>query len=117
MFQWDAVDTSPDLVGQNVLKTFKMAIQHNRQISRILATNGIRESFMSLDLFSLTFKNISRPSCGGEGAITPIAISPYRSATVALLRKLACMKGTQSSTGKYFCSGDRPTRSFSLFRL
>jgi len=26
MFQWDAVDTSPDLAGQNVLKTFEMAI-------------------------------------------------------------------------------------------
>ena len=34
MFQWDAVDTNPDLVGQNVLKTFKMAIQHNRRTTR-----------------------------------------------------------------------------------
>ena len=31
MFQWDAVDTSPDLGGQNVLKTFEMAIRHNRR--------------------------------------------------------------------------------------
>jgi len=26
---WDAVDTSPDLAGQNVVKTFEMAIQRN----------------------------------------------------------------------------------------
>ena len=31
MFQWDAVDTSHDLGGQNVLKTFEMAIRHKRQ--------------------------------------------------------------------------------------
>jgi len=31
MFQWDAVDTSPDLGGQNVLKTFEMAIRHYRR--------------------------------------------------------------------------------------
>jgi len=26
---WDAVDTSPDLAGQNVVKTFEMAIRRN----------------------------------------------------------------------------------------
>jgi len=30
MFQWDAVNTSPDLGDQNVLKTCEMAIHHNR---------------------------------------------------------------------------------------
>jgi len=35
MFQWDTVDTSPDLVGQNVLKTFEMAIRHNRWKTRM----------------------------------------------------------------------------------
>jgi len=34
MFQWDAVDTSPDSWDQNVLKTFEMAIRHNRQTTR-----------------------------------------------------------------------------------
>jgi len=35
MFQWDAVDTSLDLGGQNVLKTFEMAIQHSRRTTRL----------------------------------------------------------------------------------
>ena len=48
MFRWDAIDTSPDLGGRNVLKTFEIAIRHS--------TNGIGESFVSLDLFSPTFK-------------------------------------------------------------
>jgi len=34
MFQWDVVDTSPDLGGQNVLETFEMAIRHNRRTAR-----------------------------------------------------------------------------------
>jgi len=53
MFQWDAVDFSPDLWGQNVLKTFEMAIRHNRRTTRTEL-----ESFLALDLLSLTFKNI-----------------------------------------------------------
>jgi len=50
MFKWDAVDTSPDFGGQNVLETFDI---------KGLAddVNGIRD-FLSLDLFSLTFKNV-----------------------------------------------------------
>ena len=32
--------------GQNVLKTFEMAIQHGHK-----CTNGIRKSFLSLDFF------------------------------------------------------------------
>jgi len=34
MFQWDAVDTSPDLGSKTVLKTFEMAIRHNRRTTR-----------------------------------------------------------------------------------
>jgi len=34
MFQWDAVDTNPDLEGQNVIKSFEMAIRHNRRTTR-----------------------------------------------------------------------------------
>jgi len=51
----DAVDTSPDLGDQNGLKTFEMAIRRERRPDD---TNGTRERFLSLDLFSLTFKNI-----------------------------------------------------------
>jgi len=37
---WDAIDISPDLGGQNLLKTFKMAIRHNtwltgRELERV----------------------------------------------------------------------------------
>ena len=34
MFQWDAVDTSPDLRAQNVVETFETAIRHNRRTTR-----------------------------------------------------------------------------------
>jgi len=50
---WDAVDTSPDLGGQNAVKIFEMAIRHDRRPTRTQL-----ESFLSLNLFSLTFKNI-----------------------------------------------------------
>ena len=40
MFQWDAVNTSPDLGGQNVLKTFEMAIHHNRLMTRTELETG-----------------------------------------------------------------------------
>jgi len=52
MFQWDAVDTSPDLWGQNVLKAFELAARPTTRTTR-----SELESFLSLDLFSLTFKN------------------------------------------------------------
>jgi len=57
-FQWDAVDTSPDLWGQNVLRTVEMAIRHKRRTTR---TASERESSVA-GLFSLTFKNIFWPS-------------------------------------------------------
>jgi len=63
MFQWDAVDTSPDLAGQNVPKTVEMAIRRDRRE---------RESFLSLNLFPLTFKNIfSDPLTGAAIAPSP----------------------------------------------
>jgi len=61
----DAVDTSPDLGDQNGLKTFEMAIRRERRPDD---TNGTRERLLSLDLFSLTFKNIfSSPLTVGGG--------------------------------------------------
>jgi len=61
---WGAVDTTPDSGGQSVLNTFEMAIRHNRAAD----TNGIRESFLSLDLYLLTFKDIFWPSLSRGGA-------------------------------------------------
>ena len=69
----DAVDTSPDLGDQNGLKTFEMAIRRERRPDD---TNGTRERLLSLDLFSLTFKNIFLVLLrwgGAIGAIIPIA--------------------------------------------
>jgi len=34
MLQWDAVDTNPDLGVQTILKTFELAIEHNRRTTR-----------------------------------------------------------------------------------
>ena len=57
---------------QNVLKTFEMAIR------RAGDTNGIRERFLSLDLFLLQklfhFLAFFR---GGKGAIAPIRHRPH----------------------------------------
>jgi len=71
MFQWDAVDTNPDLEGQNVIKSFEMAIRHNRRTTRTEL-----QSFLSLDLFSLTFKNIFFWLSYG-GASAPIVPAMY----------------------------------------
>jgi len=62
-----AFDATPDSAGQSVLKTFEMAIRHNRAAD----TNGIRESFLSLDLYLLTFKDIFWPSRGGRSPPSP----------------------------------------------
>jgi len=70
MFQWDAVDTGPDFGSQNSLKPIKMVFdiiggRHERNKTE-------RESFLSLDLFSLTFENIfSGPRTGGGGRSPP----------------------------------------------
>ena len=70
MFQWDAVDTGPDLGDHNVLETFEMAIRHKRRTTRTEL-----ESFLSLDLFLLKFKNISLALLGGANSL--IAPSPW----------------------------------------
>ena len=66
MFQWDAVDTSPDLGSQNILETFEMATRHTRWTTRTEL-----ESFLSLDLFSLTFNNIFLAVLGGGRSDRP----------------------------------------------
>ena len=57
---WGAVDTSPDLGGQNVLKTIEMAIRHNRRPTR-------RELEFSVAGFILIYvrKYFSDPLTGG----------------------------------------------------
>jgi len=71
MFHWNAVDTSPDLGGQNVLKTFEMAIRHKRQTTR---TELVRERQFSVAAFIFTHfqKYFSGPHTGGGGAIAPL---------------------------------------------
>jgi len=34
MFQWNAIDTGPNLAGQNVLEIFELATRHNRRMIR-----------------------------------------------------------------------------------
>ena len=73
MFHWDAVDTSPDLRGQNVLKTFEMmAILHNRRTTR----TELERVFCRWTYFRLRSKIFFRPSW--EGAIA----ASYGSTTV-----------------------------------
>jgi len=56
MFQWDAVDTSRDLGGQNVPP--KKSFRNGYLTKQADDTDGITDSFLSLALFSLTFKII-----------------------------------------------------------
>jgi len=57
MFQWDAVDTSRDLGGQNVPPP-KKNFRNGYLTKQTDDTDGITDSFLSLALFSLTFKII-----------------------------------------------------------
>jgi len=69
MFQWDAVDTSPDLGGQNVLKTFEMAIRHYRRTT----WTELERVFCCWIFFTYIEVYFYGPLQGGEGAIAPIA--------------------------------------------
>jgi len=73
--QWDAVDTSRNLRGQNVLKTFETAIQRNRRTTR----TELERVFCHWIYFHLR----SKISCGlftGRGG-GDRHIAPYGSAT------------------------------------
>ena len=63
MFQWDAVDTGPDLGGgsQNVLKTFEMAIRHNSRTTR----SKLERVFCRWVYFYLRSQICFWPSYGG----------------------------------------------------
>jgi len=67
----DAVHASPDLGGQNVLKTFKMAIRHNR---RPTDTNVIRERVFCRWIY-FHLKNVFLALL--RAAIAPVATPPY----------------------------------------
>ena len=70
MFHWNAVDTSPDLGGQNVLKTFEMAIRHKRQTTRTeLETE--RQFSVAAFIFTHFQKYFSGPHTGGGGRLPP----------------------------------------------
>jgi len=60
---WDAVDTSPDLGGSKCPHN----LGNGYSTEQAADANGIREKFLSLDVFSLTFKNIFF----GEGGRSP----------------------------------------------
>jgi len=63
--QSDAVVTSPDLGGQNVFKTFKMAIRQNRRTT----STELNKIFCRWIYFHLLFKKyfFYPPGAGGEG--------------------------------------------------
>ena len=67
MFQWDAVDTSPDLAGQNVPKTVEMAIRRDRRERERVFCRWI--------YFHLRSKIFFWPSYGGGDR--PIAPPPW----------------------------------------
>jgi len=56
MFQCNAVDISPNF-GGGVKMSSKLSKWLSDICNRRTTTHGIRESFLTLDLFSLTFKN------------------------------------------------------------
>ena len=62
MFQWDAVDTSSEMSRQNLW---------NGHLTLQQTTRMELESFLSLDLFSLVFKNIFMALLQGEGRSPP----------------------------------------------
>ena len=74
---WDAVDTSPDLGGQNALKTFEMVIRHIQAAD----TNGIGEFSVVEFIFTYVQKYFMTLLRGGGDR--PVAPSPYGFATVA----------------------------------
>jgi len=78
MFQWDAVDISRDLLGQNVLKIFELATRHNKRTTRTELERE-RESFRRWNYFNLHWKIYSWFSYGGgesypqDGGENPLA--------------------------------------------
>jgi len=75
MFQWDAVDTSPDLGSRHILKTFEMAIRHIRRTTRT-------ELEFSVAGFIFTYVQKYFPGSLRGGAIAPTV--PNGSATDTL---------------------------------
>ena len=69
MFQWDAVDTSPNLDSQNVIKTFEMAIRHDRRTIR----TELERVFCRWMYFYLRSKIVFWLSYRGGGAIARVA--------------------------------------------
>jgi len=71
MFQWDAVDTSPDLGGHSVVEPFEMAVRHNRRTTRTeieFSLAGFIFTYVQ-DILWLSYRGASPP------------LPPYGSAT------------------------------------
>ena len=68
MFQWDAVDTSPDLWSQSVRKPFKMAVRHNRRTTQ----TKLRRVFCRWIYFHLRSKIFFWFSYGGGSPPSPL---------------------------------------------
>ena len=76
MFRWDAVDTWPDLGGgQNVIRTFEMAIWHNRRTTR----TELEKVFCRWTYYNLLSTKIFSGSLTGVGQSPPS--HPYVSAS------------------------------------
>jgi len=74
MFQWDAVDTSPDLAGRNVLKTSEMAIPHDVLTTRT-ELKRVFHRWIHLDLLSKNiFLALLRGAGGGRSPPSPLWI-------------------------------------------
>jgi len=58
VFQWDASDATFDLGGQNVLRTFEMAIRHYRRTTRTGLQRESERVFCRRIYFHLRSKNI-----------------------------------------------------------
>jgi len=91
--QSDAVVTSPDLGGQNVFKTFKMAIRQNRRTT----STELNKIFCRWIYFHLLFKKYFFTLLGRGGAIPHIA-PPMDQPLVSSL-KATCKVALQLETG------------------
>jgi len=77
VFQWDASDATFDLGGQNVLRTFEMAIRHYRRTTRTGLQRESERVFCRRIYFHLRSKILLWPYYGGDRPHSP----PYRSVT------------------------------------
>jgi len=71
VFQWDASDATFDLGGQNVLRTFEMAIRHYRRTTRTGLQRESERVFCRRIYFHLRSKILLWPYYGGDRPHAP----------------------------------------------